>query len=146
MSYIEEAIESLKSVMLGGRGNLLEVLSRAYKGEEFVLKYLASRMSTTLPTELSEALHSSMARILSILGVLEKKGLVVREIDRGNRRNILVTLTDKGRELAALQERKMRNYMERTLVELGEADTKEFVRLIERVSEISQKINPMGTE
>jgi DNA-binding MarR family transcriptional regulator len=146
LSYIEEAIESLKSVMLGGRGNLLEVLSRAYKGEEFVLKYLASRMSTTLPTELSEALHSSMARILSILGVLEKKGLVVREIDRGNRRNILVTLTDKGRELAALQERKMRNYMERTLVELGEADTKEFVRLIERVSEISQKINPMGTE
>jgi DNA-binding MarR family transcriptional regulator len=146
LSYIEEAVESLKSVMFGGRGNLLEVLSRAYKGEGFVLKYLASRTSAALPTELSEALHSSTARISSILGVLEKKGLVVREIDRDNRRNILVTLTDKGREQAALQEREMRNYMERTLVTLGEADTREFVRLIRRVSEISQKINPMGAE
>jgi DNA-binding MarR family transcriptional regulator len=132
--------------MLGGRGNLLEVLSRAYKGEGFILKYLASRTSATLPTELSEALHSSTARISSILGTLEKKGLIVREIDRDNRRNILVTLTDKGREQAALLEREMKNRMAQVLAELGEADTRELVRLIRRVSEISQKIDPMDTE
>jgi DNA-binding MarR family transcriptional regulator len=141
LSYIEKAIESLKSVMLGDRGNILEVLSKAYKGEAFVLKYLSSRMTTTLPTELSEALHSSTARISSLLGALEKKGLVAREIDPSNRRNILVTPTDKGREQAALQEREMRNRMARVLKELGEADTREFVRLIGRVSEISKKVN-----
>jgi DNA-binding MarR family transcriptional regulator len=129
--------------MLGGRGNLLEVLSRAYKGEGFVLKYLTSRTSAALPTELSEALHSSTARISSILGTLEKKGLIVREIDRDNRRNILVTLTDKGREQAALREQKLRNQMAQVLAELGEADTRELVRLIGRVSEILQKTNPM---
>jgi DNA-binding MarR family transcriptional regulator len=146
LSYIEEAIEALKSVMLGGKGNILEVLSRAYKGEVFVLKYLSSRESAALPTELSEALHSSTARISTLLGTLEKKGLVVREIDRDNRRNILVTLTDKGREQAALREQETRSRMARVLVELGEADTRELVRLIGRVSEISQKINPTDLE
>jgi hypothetical protein len=43
VSYIEEAVESLKSIMLGSKDNILEVLSSAYKGEVFVLKYLASR-------------------------------------------------------------------------------------------------------
>lgn len=142
MSYIEEAVESLKSVMLGGKGNILEVLSRAYKGEVFILKYLSSKTSAALPTELSEALHSSTARISTLLGALGKKGLVIREIDPGNRRNILVTLTDKGREQAALQEQQARSRMTRVFVELGETDTRELIRLIGRVSEISQKINP----
>jgi DNA-binding MarR family transcriptional regulator len=132
--------------MLNGKDNILEVLSRAYKGEVFVLKYLSSRTSTALPTEISEALHSSTARISTLLGVLEKKGLIVREIDPGNRRNILVTLTDKGREQASLREQEMRSHMARVLGELGEADTRELIRLFARVSEISKKVNPMDFE
>ncbi|MDR2786589.1 MAG: transcriptional regulator [Treponema sp.] len=146
MAYIEEAVESLKSILLSGKGNILEVLSRASKGEEFALKYLSSKESPALPTELSEALHSSTARISTLLGALEKKGLVVREIDPGNRRNILVTLTDTGREQAALREREMKNRMARVLGELGETDTRELVRLLSRVSGISQKVNPMDLE
>jgi DNA-binding MarR family transcriptional regulator len=142
LSYVEEAIVSLKSLMFSGRGSLLEVLSGAYKGEAFVLKYLSARNCAVLPTEISQALQSSTARISAVLGALEKKGLIIREIDRGNRRNILVTLTDKGSEQAASQEQEMRSHMTRILGALGEADTRELVRLIRRVSEISQKVNP----
>jgi DNA-binding MarR family transcriptional regulator len=142
LAYIEEAVEMLKSLMLGGKGTLLETLGGVYKGEVFVLKYLSSKKSPALPTEISEALQSSTARISTLLGALEKKGLVVREIDPDNRRNILVTLTDKGREQAALQERERKKRMKRILTALGEADTRELVRLIGRISEISQKTNP----
>jgi DNA-binding MarR family transcriptional regulator len=144
MYEIEEAVAALIELMTSGHGNVMEQLNRSAKGELFVLAHLSGKDMAVLPSELSHALHSSTARISAVLGSLEKKGQIRREIDTSNRRNILVTITDRGRERIGASVRHMRAVMTKILAEMGAADAMEFVRLHRRFLEIAGRV--MGVE
>ena len=139
MSKIEDAVAVLEDMMTGRR-NAMEQVGRSGKGELFILKYLDCNEAPALPSEISDAMHSSNARISAALGSLEKKGQVHREIDTTNRRNILVTITEEGRERIREDLIKMRDQMVDVFTEMGEQEAVEFVRLIKRFSEIANRV------
>ena len=139
MSTIEEVVIALEE-MMSGHGNAIEQMSRSGKGELFILRFLSNKNVAVLPSEISDAMHSSNARISAALGSLEKKGQIHREIDTTNRRNILVTITEEGRERIRLNMEKMRERMVCVLTEMGEHDAAEFVRLIKSFFEISSRV------
>ena len=139
MSKIDEIVAALEE-MTSGRENAMESMSRIGKGELFILKFLYNKNTAVIPSEISDAMHSSNARISAALGSLEKKGQIHREIDVTNRRNILVTITEEGRERIRLSMEKMREHMVYVLTEMGEEDAAEFVRLIKRFSEIAYRV------
>lgn len=138
-SYIETAIHSFNEMMANNQKDMMTDFNRANRGELFVLHFLTLQNTEVLPSELSAALHSSTARISALLGALEKKGQIKRDIDKNNRRNILVTITESGRERIEGEIAKMRKSMTQIFTEMGEADTEEFIRLFKRFSMISQK-------
>jgi len=129
MDRIEEAVSTLEEIMSGTHGNIMEQMGRSAKGELFILNFLSGKDAPVLPSEISEAMHTSTARISAALGSLEKKGQVHREIDTSNRRNILVTITEAGRERIRAIMAGMRGRIVRVLTEMGERDAVEFVRL-----------------
>ncbi|MDR1067553.1 MAG: transcriptional regulator [Clostridiales bacterium] len=137
MSGIEEIVDALVELMSSGRAT--EKFNRSGRGELFILKYLFKRNGPALPSELSEALPSSASRISAALGTLEKKGQIHREIDTSNRRNILVTITDAGRERILANMRQMRSHLIQALTEMGETDAREFLRLVTIFSEIVRR-------
>ena len=139
MTKIEEVADAFEE-MMSGRGNAMEQMGRSGKGELFILKFLYDKDMAVLPSEISEAMHSSNARISAALGSLEKKGQIHREIDTTNRRNILVTITDEGRERIRLNMKQMREQMVSILTEMGEHDAAEFFRLIKHFFEIASKV------
>lgn len=142
--YIKNAIISFNEIMSSKRKNAMENLNRANKGELFVLHYLASRHDQVLPTELGAALQSSTQRISALLRVLEKKGHVERNIDQNNRRNVLVTITQVGRQHVTNEMAKMQRCMAQVFTEMGETDTGEFIRLLKRFSELTQEFSGPG--
>ncbi|MDR1641980.1 MAG: MarR family winged helix-turn-helix transcriptional regulator [Clostridiales bacterium] len=137
MDVIDEAVEALSALMT--RGKLLDEFSRSGKGEMFLLKYLFEKGGVAMPSEMRDALRSSSARISAALGSLEKKGFIKREIDLANRRNIIVTLTEKGREKTLCIMREMKAHLRGVLLELGEEDAVEMVRLSKRFLDIAQR-------
>ena len=139
MNKIEEAVNSLEE-MMSGRKNPMEQMGRSGKGELFILKFLCDKNSAVIPSEISEAMHSSNARISAALGSLEKKGQIHREIDISNRRNILVTITEEGHERIRSNMNQMREGMISVFTEMGEDEAVEFVRLIKRFSEIALRV------
>lgn len=139
VSYVEKAIISFSKIMSDNQKNMMEKFNRANKGEIFVLNFLILRNAEVLPSELSAALNSSTARISALLGALEKKGQIEREIDKNNRRNILVTITEAGRERVEAEINEIEGLMAQIFTEMGEADTAEFIRLTKLFSELSQK-------
>lgn len=139
--YVAEAISSLDQIMSNKHKNMFEHMTKATRGESFVLKFLAKSDSAVLPSELSTALHSSTARISAILRTLEKKGEIVREIDKANRRNILVTITEAGRKRAKDDMQRVYDHIAKTFTEMGEADTREFIRLTQIVFDAMQKLD-----
>ncbi|SET63950.1 MarR family winged helix-turn-helix transcriptional regulator [Lacrimispora sphenoides] len=140
MSSIEELVDSLGDLM--SRGKVMDEFNRSGKGEIFILRYLYTKESPASPSELSEALNSSTARISAALRTLEKKGQIHREIDTTNRRFILVTITEEGRERIQANMQRMQNHLIQVLTVMGEKDAREFVRLSTRFFEIAQSTMP----
>lgn len=109
-------------------------------GEMFILNFLVHRQGDALPSELSAAMNTSTARIAMALKSLEAKGLIKRRIDKEDRRKVIVSITDEGNELVRSERQEMHDNMVKILSELGEADTREYMRIIDRITEISLRI------
>ena len=131
-NYVKKAIATFNGIMSNSQKGMFENMNRPNKGELFVLHFLGAHDTAVLPSELSAALNSSTARISALLGSLEKKGQIERNIDKGNRRNILVTITEGGRERATTEMRAMEDNLACVFTEMGETDAAEFLRLTER--------------
>jgi len=144
LSSIEELVDSLGELM--SRGKVMDEFNRSGKGEIFILRYLYTKESPASPSELSEALNSSTARISAALRTLEKKGQIHREIDTTNRRFILVTITEEGRERIRANMQRMQNHLIQVLTVMGEKDAREFVRLSTQFFEIAQRTMPVPFE
>ena len=140
MGRIEEAVAAFEGLMSGGRKNMIEQVGRGGRGELFILKYLYDKTAAVTPSEISDAMRTSTARISAALNSLEKKGQIHREIDITNRRNILVTITEAGRVRSRSDFQRMRAYMVNVLTEMGEQDAAEFIRLLKRFSEITSRV------
>lgn len=145
LHYADQAFITLSRLMSSNKKDMLEHMNRAHKGELFVLQFLAKSKTEALPSELSSALHASTARISALLGSLEKKGQIRRDIDTRNRRNILVTITDAGRKRVKVEMLNMKASMTQVFIDMGEADTAEFLRLLKRFIELSQSHMPKKT-
>ncbi|OJU08385.1 MAG: MarR family transcriptional regulator [Clostridiales bacterium 43-6] len=142
LTYADKAFITFNKIMSNKQKNMIDNVNRANKGELFILQFLLMHKTEALPSELSAALHASTARISALLGALEKKGQIVRNIDINNRRNILVTITEAGRIRAETELKKMKNSMTRVFTDMGEEDTEEFIRLTSKFFELLQKHSP----
>jgi DNA-binding MarR family transcriptional regulator len=142
MSYADKAFITFNEIMSSKQNNMIENVNRANKGELFVLHFLSRHNTEVLPSELSAALGASTARISALLGTLEKKGQIVRNIDKSNRRNILVTITEAGRNRAENEMKEIQRSMTQVFADMGEADTEEFIRLTSQFFDLMQKYMP----
>lgn len=86
-------------------------------------------------------LSISKAAISQMLGVLEKKGYVNRDIDKKNRRNLIVTLTHKGREILTEKYNEFSDKLEKIITHFGEDDIKQMIIYINRMIETINTIN-----
>ncbi len=105
-------IDSSGKEVVGRLIRLEEVVLRAINAsqEPYGLKYIEYAVLTTLrvdgapyclaPSQLQARLLCSSGGLSNILKRLEGQGLVRREVDKADRRGVLVTLTTKGRHLA----------------------------------------------
>lgn len=138
-AYVMEAVLAFEKMMAGNHRKMIDEINRANQGEVFVLNYLRMRNEPLLPSELSAALGSSLARVSALLNSLEKKGRIKRDINPNDRRNILVTITQDGEDYALEKHGHMQSCIAGLFEEMGEQDTRDFIRLAERFSELSVK-------
>lgn len=138
--YVEKAVEEFRRIMRQKmKNNASEEINRENKGELFVLHYLSDKGDDASPSELSSALHSSPARISALLKSLEKKGKIERHIDANNRRNVRVLITKTGDVEAEAEIQKFSDIFAKIFIEMGEKDSAEYLRLLERFHELSHQ-------
>lgn len=131
--YVNDSIAILEKTLTSDNFSVFERITRVSRGEIFVLKILLFNNGTSTPTEISEAMKSTKGRISAILNSLEKKGFIGREIDKDNRRNIIVTISGSGRDYVMKELLECYRIVAHVFEELGEKDSKKFVELTERV-------------
>jgi DNA-binding MarR family transcriptional regulator len=140
MDYNRLAGEHINQVATHFRkGLIFDRYNKFAKGELFILNYLTQCGETALPSEISEKSGSSTARIANALGVLEQKGLITRDMDKKDRRKIIVSITEKGKELIQNERDRLVNSELRIFRAMGEKDAAEFVRLQKRYLDLTER-------
>ena len=137
MSYKNLAEQFFQTNYRMKKVNHLQVNDESLRGEIFTLLFLRDRKNNVLPGEISEIMQISSARVASILNNLENKGFIERQIDKADRRRILVSLTSLGEESANAHYQEVINQICKMFEILGEKDAKEFIRIMNRILDIA---------
>ncbi|MBV7275839.1 transcriptional regulator [Clostridium sp. PL3] len=137
MDYESLASEYME-VMYRMRGrNAQKHVSDSVNGENFVLSYISEHEGNVIPSDISNAMGTTSARIAAALNSLEGKGLILRRIDLEDRRRILIDLTDAGREQVHKQNQMRMSFITNMLKYLGEDDAKEYIRIMKKLADKS---------
>ncbi len=104
-------------------------------GEAFVLFVIFRCGGYTTPSEISYTTGVSTARVAATLKNLEKKELIMREIDTEDRRKVQIRITNKGEKEVEKNYNQLLNNTIKMLSYLGEDDSKEFIRIKKRLLE-----------
>ena len=139
MDYSGLAIELLNKMRLLHKAKSQRCIDEALQGEAFVLHYIMLNDNDVLPSEISDEMNVSSARIAQTLNNIEKKGWITRQIDPNDRRKILVRLTPEGKTKAEKHHQAVISLAEKMLGLLGEHDAKEYVRITGRLADMVSK-------
>ena len=107
-------------------------------GLYFVLSYLADHPGTH-PRELSREMGVSTARVAAMLRHLEEHGMISRQADASDSRQVLVSITPAG--LHEIQEKwaKAVQVVAAILEQLGPDDAQTLLRLQKRIIQIVER-------
>lgn len=121
------------------RQELFEKMKVTLKGENLMLAILMKMGGKATPGELIKYTECTAARLTAIAKSLESKGFVKRIQNSEDKRSTIIEMTSEGiARFMLLQKEAIENIL--SLIEkLGENDAKEFIRLVQRVSEISSE-------
>lgn len=133
MDYRELAVEFMQTSHSMHRRKGQKKISDSMQGESFVLFYISENENAT-PSDISNAMNISSARIAATLKSLEAKGYIKRKIDVEDRRRILIDLTEEGKMQVEKHTEMVMNTIVNMLKYLGEEDAKEFLRIMKKLS------------
>lgn len=137
MDYTNLAHEFMEIMNQMRKCNIHKPISDSMHGEIFVLLYISKHEYNVIPSEISNEVGISTARVAATLNSLEKKGMITRKIDVNDRRRILVEMTPSGREQIENHFKMIMKITTNMLSYLGENDAKEYVRILRRLAERS---------
>ena len=120
-------------------------MDQVMRGEMAVMRLLEAESAPLPAGEISKKLCMTTARVAAVLGSLEKKGLAQRGEDPQDKRRVMVEITQAGRDFNAQRRMEVLGSMRGMLMQLGEADAREYVRLTRRAIEIMQAQREGGT-
>lgn len=110
------------------------------QGESAILENLMERGEGMLPGELSAVMGLSRGRISNAIKNLERKGYLIRTADRKDARQVHIRPTEAGTAYAREQYGRLIDSTVRLLEELGEEDADEFLRIVEKIVCLKEKI------
>ncbi|NLP48755.1 MAG: MarR family transcriptional regulator [Clostridiales bacterium] len=84
-------------------------------------------------SHISQALHVSASAVSRTLKRLEEKGLIDREVDRDDRRNVCVVITALGQKELEESQRRMAEFLQEVFAGLGEEKTELFSQIMEEL-------------
>jgi DNA-binding MarR family transcriptional regulator len=80
------------------------------------------------------------AAVSQMLGSLEKKGYLTREVNRDNRRRIILSLTGKGAAFIEKTNAETEERLAGIISRFGKAKTRELITLVNRFSDITENV------
>jgi len=77
--------------------------------------------------DIAKSMRMTLPNVSRTIKMLEKDGRVTRTVDEADRRNVLVTITDAGREQVRANKEKMLEFINSALIRLSDEDLSSYL-------------------
>ncbi|MDR1363964.1 MAG: MarR family transcriptional regulator, partial [Spirochaetaceae bacterium] len=104
-----------------------------------LLYYIKEHGGDLSGEKLRNELSVTKPAVSQMLSCLEKKGFLTREINKENRRRIVLSLTEKGTEFIEKTQRETEERLEGIIKRFGENETHSLIELINRFLSIMEE-------
>jgi DNA-binding MarR family transcriptional regulator len=108
--------------------------------EMVLLKEIAGKTCDDTSARIHDILCVTRPALSQMLGTLEKKGYLTRDINKENRRRIVLSLTEKGTALVGHIEKQMETMLSEIIARFGEENTAQLITLINQFTDIIEDI------
>ncbi|MGN8914606.1 MarR family winged helix-turn-helix transcriptional regulator [Anaerofustis butyriciformans] len=119
----------------------IKKIEKVTLGEMAVLGFFIYEKDEATPTQLSERFKLSTARIANTLNSLEKKEYINRFHSSEDRRKVTVKITQKGKNIFEKMEEDALKEFNKLLEFLGDEDSSNLLRIIEKLNIFMQNNN-----
>lgn len=137
MDYTRLAYEFMETMNQYKKRDMHKQINESMHGEIFTLYYIYKHKGNAIPSDISNEIGISTARVAATLNSLENKKMVTRKIDPSDRRRILVEMTPAGKKEIEEHINRITDSTINMLCYLGEDDAKAYVRIMKRLAERS---------
>ncbi|GHU81328.1 hypothetical protein FACS189468_3660 [Spirochaetia bacterium] len=110
-----------------------------------VLKGINGHAFDSGELKIADLLCISRSAVSQMLGAMEQKGFITREIDKTNRRKHSIFLTPKGGAVIEKQGQKGMNLVAQIAEKFGEKDMKQLIKLSVRFMNIIEEIKTVSS-
>jgi DNA-binding MarR family transcriptional regulator len=131
-----ELVQSVQSIQATTKKHFQEIM----KSDAFALFCISAGDGTTVPTQISDMMGVSTARVAAVLNSLEEKEMITRRIDSGDRRKIIVELTPKGLSYMEEHQKEQFEKTKTILIALGEEDSRELTRIVGKLATVLTEV------
>jgi len=94
-------------------------------------------------SDIQNQFNVSKAAVSKMLGVLEKKGCICRDIDKANRRNLIITLTPEGKDILNELEQSVDVLVEKIMLHMGKEQSEQFVESLNGFASATEDITKL---
>ncbi|RWR13656.1 MarR family transcriptional regulator [Siminovitchia fortis] len=135
--------ERFMSIMLHGRKGMStlvpEQLLQELSLEQFTLIRMVYRNGPIRASELADLLFVHRSAITVRVDKLVKKGLLERERDEGDRRNVYLRVSEKGMEFYRTLESKINEFVEAIIRDIPKEEMENFLNVFEKIATYIEK-------
>ncbi|WP_144461896.1 MarR family winged helix-turn-helix transcriptional regulator [Siminovitchia fortis] len=135
--------ERFMSIMLHGRKGMStlvpEQLLQELSLEQFTLIRMVYRNGPIRASELADLLFVHRSAITVRVDKLVKKGLLERERDEGDRRNVYLRVSEKGKEFYRTLEGKINEFVEAIIRDIPKGEMENFLNVFEKIATYIEK-------
>lgn len=136
MDLQQLAQQVIDSQLLIHASLLSQTMDKLDKGVFFALHYLLLHDGKAYPNEIGRHMGVSSARMATLVAHLEKDGFITKKTDSTDHRKTRLELTAKGKMDILEKRQEAIRLVAEVFKELGEANTREYMRLSHQIIQI----------
>lgn len=130
------------SAMLDAKNGRLACMrseNKLYSDGEQQVNGMTQEQGITLG-DIIKATEMSVSAASKKVSILEKKGLIERNLSKTDRRNVYITLTEKGKDICEREKAKKHAWIEELIKRMGRDDMEQLLILANRAVDIINEL------
>ncbi|WP_340023144.1 MarR family transcriptional regulator [Paenibacillus sp. FSL K6-1096] len=137
--WINRYIDAYRVVTRQINAKLRDTFGELLTSDQFLILRLIGAQEKCTSTYLAEAVAVGKSSITAIINRLDEAGMIQRTRDENDRRQVYLTMTERGKEVYLTSEKQMQEVISPYLFHFDDKDIEHFIVMFEKLAFLMQE-------